>query len=152
MNLEAVFTGGDIAKQLPQDSKRFVSIDKAWVKLMAKAYDQRNVIGLCYGNDMLKFLQPLIEGLETCQRSLASYLESKRALFPRFYFVSDPVLLEILSQGSDPPAIQPYFQACFDSIDWVDFDEKDKKKIIGINAQVSLSSLSLSSLSLSSLS
>jgi len=152
MNLEAVFTGGDIAKQLPQDSKRFVSIDKAWVKLMAKAYDQRNVIGLCYGNDMLKFLQPLIEGLETCQRSLASYLESKRALFPRFYFVSDPVLLEILSQGSDPPAIQPYFQACFDSIDWVDFDEKDKKKIIGINAQVSLLSLSLLSLSLLSLS
>jgi len=136
MNLEAVFTGGDIAKQLPQDSKRFVSIDKTWVKLMAKAYDQRNVIGLCYANDMLKFLQPLIEGLETCQRSLASYLESKRALFPRFYFVSDPVLLEILSQGSDPPAIQPYFQACFDSIDWVDFDEKDKKKIIAINAQV----------------
>jgi dynein heavy chain len=136
MNLEAVFTGGDIAKQLPQDSKRFVNIDKSWVKLMSKAFDTRNVVGLCYANDMLKFLEPLIEGLETCQKSLASYLESKRALFPRFYFVSDPVLLEILSQGSDPPAIQPYFQACFDSIDWVDFDETNKKNIIQINAQI----------------
>lgn len=136
MNLEAVFTGGDIAKQLPQDSKRFVNIDKSWVKLMSKAFETRNVVGLCYANDMLKFLEPLIEGLETCQKSLASYLESKRALFPRFYFVSDPVLLEILSQGSDPPAIQPYFQACFDSIDWVDFDEVNKKHIIQINAQI----------------
>lgn len=136
MNLEAVFTGGDIAKQLPQDSKRFGSIDKAWVKLMGKAFETRNVVGLCYGNDMLEFLAPLIEGLETCQKSLASYLETKRALFPRFYFVSDPVLLEILSQGSDPPAIQPYFQACFDSVDWVDFDETNKKHIIQINAEV----------------
>lgn len=136
MNLEAVFTGGDIAKQLPQDSKRFVNIDKMWVKLMSKAFETRNVVNLCYNNDMLKYLEPLIEGLETCQKSLASYLESKRALFPRFYFVSDPVLLEILSQGSDPPAIQPYFQACFDSIDWVDFDEVNKKHIIQINAQI----------------
>ena len=102
MNLEAVFTGGDIAKQLPQDSKRFVAIDKAWIKMMAKSVETRNVVNLCYNNDMLKFLQPLIEGLETCQKSLASYLEAKRALFPRFYFVADPTLLEILSQGSEP--------------------------------------------------
>ena len=136
MNLEAVFAGGDIAKQLPQDSKRFVSIDKTWVKFMNKSVELRNVVGLCYANDMLQFLQPLIEGLETCQKSLASYLETKRSLFPRFYFVSDPVLLEILSQGSDPPAIQPFFQACFDSIDSVEFDPKDKKKILAIHAQV----------------
>lgn len=136
MNLEAVFTSGDIAKQLPQDFKRFVNIDKTWVKLMSKAFEQCNVVGLCYANDMLKFLQPMIEGLETCQKSLASYLETKRALFPRFYFVSDPVLLEVLSQGSDPPAIQPYFQACFDSIDFVDFDENDRHRILGINAMI----------------
>jgi len=136
MNLEAVFTGGDIAKQLPIDSKRFVAIDKTWIKLMTKAVENRNVVGLCYNNDMLKFLQPLIEGLEICQKSLASYLEQKRALFPRFYFVADPTLLEILSQGSDPPAIQPYFQACFDSVDFVTFDDVDKKKIIAINADL----------------
>jgi len=136
MNLEAVFTGGDIAKQLPQDSKRFVAIDKTWIKLMSKAVETRNVVGLCYNQEMLKFLQPLIEGLETCQKSLALYLEGKRALFPRFYFVADPTLLEILSQGSDPPAIQPYFQACFDSIDFVTFDDKDKKKITQINASL----------------
>jgi len=136
MNLEAVFTGGDIAKQLPQDSKRFVAIDKTWNKLMSKAVETRYVVGLCYNNDMLKFLAPLIEGLELCQKSLASYLEAKRALFPRFYFVADPTLLEILSQGSDPPAIQPYFQACFDSIDFVTFDEKNKKNIIKINASL----------------
>ena len=50
--------------------------------------------------------------------------EAKRSEFPRFYFVSDPTLLEILSLGSDPPSVVPHFQSgLFDSLSNVTFDK-----------------------------
>eukprot|EP00760_Papus_ankaliazontas_P006643 PhM_4_TR1311/c1_g1_i1/m.52782/K10408/DNAH; dynein heavy chain, axonemal len=117
MYLEAVFASGDIMKQLPQEAKRFNLIDKAWTRIMNKANEQRNVLDFCYENELLNGLPGLREQLEDCQRKLSAYLEQKRNLFPRFYFVSDGVLLEILSQASDPASIRKHLCSIFDGVD-----------------------------------
>eukprot|EP00931_Biecheleriopsis_adriatica_P081368 TRINITY_DN5469_c0_g1_i1.p1 TRINITY_DN5469_c0_g1~~TRINITY_DN5469_c0_g1_i1.p1 ORF type:complete len:4656 (-),score=1282.68 TRINITY_DN5469_c0_g1_i1:88-14055(-) len=128
-SLESVFTGGDIAKQMPMEAKKFQQIDKDWIKIMQKSAETKLVVPCCQ-NDMLKQMLPtLSEGLEKCQKSLESYLEGKRNKFPRFYFTSDPVLLKILSQGSDPESIQEDFEKLFDAINRVEFDKVDRKKI-----------------------
>ena len=137
MYLEAVFTSGDIAKQMPQEAKRFTSIDKNWEKIMQKAFETRNVIQYCFGNDVLKNLLPhLLEQLEVCQKALSGYLDQKRAAFPRFYFVSDANLLEILSQGSNPEAVQPHLPSVFDSVDSIEFDRIDNTKVIAFRSDV----------------
>ena len=94
-------------------------------QIVSFAGDTRNVLAVCYTSDLLRGLLPtLLEQLEMCQKSLTAYLETKRAEFPRFYFVSDPTLLEILSLGSDPPSVVPHFQSgLFDSLSGVTFDK-----------------------------
>lgn len=49
------------------------------------------------------------------------YLEDKRGSFPRFYFLSDGDLLEILSQTRNAQAVQPHLGKCFDAMVKVKF-------------------------------
>ena len=129
--MEAVFSGGDIVKQLPAEAKRFQNIDKNFMKIVQMATDTGTLVDVCNGNDVVKSMLPhLQEQLELCQKSLSAYLETKRGEFPRFYFVSDPTLLEILSLGSHPPSVVPHFMSgLFDSLADVQFDERDAAKI-----------------------
>lgn len=56
------------------------------------------------------------------QRALEIYMETKRHVFPRFYFISNDDLLDILVNANNPTLIQPHFKKCFDNINKIKFD------------------------------
>ena len=101
---------------------------------MQRAFEAKFVV-LCCGNELLRDTLPaLYAELEKCQKSLEGYLEQKRGKLPRFYFVSNPVLLLILSQGSDPLQMQPYVKV-FDSIDKV-HGKAGKNQVLQIQSSI----------------
>ena len=59
----------------------------------------------------------------------------KRQAFPRFYFLADDELLELLSRCRDTSAVQPHLRKCFDAVHSLDFGDGPASNTI--NAMVS---------------
>ena len=67
-------------------------------------------------NNLNENLQVYNETLDEIQKQLEKYLETKRQAFPRFYFLSNDELLEILAKSNDMEVIQQNLRTCFDNI------------------------------------
>lgn len=115
--LESIFmSGGDISKQLPSEYTLFASINNDFFKVMSAFSANPIARNCCLVDGLLEQISSMDERLEKIQKSLDSYLETKRMMFPRFYFVSDDDLLEILGQSKDPLAVQKHIKKCFEGI------------------------------------
>uniref|UniRef100_A0A9J8BJA1 Dynein, axonemal, heavy chain 6 n=1 Tax=Cyprinus carpio carpio TaxID=630221 RepID=A0A9J8BJA1_CYPCA len=113
--LESIFSAPDIQRQLPAESKMFLQVDKSWKEIMRKVNRLPNALRLL---DIFQNNNALLERIQKC---LEAYLESKRVIFPRFYFLSNDELLEILAQTRNPQAVQPHLRKCFDAISQLEF-------------------------------
>ncbi|CBY36332.1 unnamed protein product, partial [Oikopleura dioica] len=116
MYLENIFLGEDIRKQLPKESAEFDIINVDWKTLMTTLNGDKNARRGTHKDGLLEKLTTMNTKLEEIQKSLDMYLETKRQIFPRFYFLSNDDLLEILGQSKNPPAVQPHMNKCFDNI------------------------------------
>ena len=54
-------------------------------------------------------------------------MELKRGSFPRFYFLSDDELIDILANSTNLEVIQGYLKTCFDNIVRIDIEEIEIK-------------------------
>ena len=117
MYLESIFmAAGDINKQLPEEYVLFVAVNDGFKRVMTRVSKEPNAQRACKVPGMLDEVSEFDAKLEKIQKSLDQYLEKKRMLFPRFYFVSDDDLLEILGQSKEPQLVQKHVKKCFEGI------------------------------------
>jgi len=85
---------------------------------------------------MRENLTTMQDQLERCQKALADFLEEKRSAMPRFYFIGDDDLLEILGQAKNPVVIQAHLKKLFQGVNKVEFND-DKSAITAILSSAS---------------
>ncbi|KAF6265404.1 dynein heavy chain 6 [Scenedesmus sp. NREL 46B-D3] len=130
--LEPIFGSDDILQQMPNEGRKFKAVDATWRRLMEKLAKQSEVLIVTADEDLLKSLREANRLLEQVQKGLADYLETKRLAFPRFYFLSNDELLEILSETKDPARVQPYLRKIFEGIAALSFTQD-----LEVNAMIS---------------
>ena len=125
MYLEPIFSSPDILRQMPTEGRRFERVDRTWRKIMSIAKEDPSVMGIGRRDKLLGNFKENNKTLDLIQKGLADYLEIKRLVFPRFFFLSNDELLEILSQTKNPLAVQPHLSKCFEGINSGVFENYD---------------------------
>ncbi|XP_051482944.1 cytoplasmic dynein 2 heavy chain 1 isoform X1 [Apus apus] len=120
--LEPIFGRG----ALPKEQARFNRVDEDFRSIMSDIKSDNRITSLNTRTGIRNTLITIIDQLQRCQRSLNEYLEEKRSAFPRFYFIGDDDLLEILGQSTNPLVIQSHLKKLFAGINSVSFDEEFK--------------------------
>ncbi|KAJ0412743.1 hypothetical protein ATCC90586_002373 [Pythium insidiosum] len=123
MYLENIFSAPDIQRQLPDASKIFQHVDGSWKAIMRRTHDNPHVLTAGTFPGIKETLQSHNAHLDKIQKNLEDYLETKRMAFPRFYFLSNDELLEILAQSKNPQAVQPHLRKCFENLVRLDFGD-----------------------------
>ncbi|KAG9288876.1 hypothetical protein G9A89_001252 [Geosiphon pyriformis] len=112
--LEGIFSGSaDIKQLLPMETQRFTNINSEFLTVMKKVYKSPFVLDVLNLQNVQKSLERLAEMLGKIQKALGEYLERERSSFPRFYFVGDEDLLEIIGNSKDVVRIQKHFKKMF---------------------------------------
>lgn len=130
--LEGIFSGSvDIKHLLPVETSRFQSINSEFLTVMKKVYKSPFVMDVLNIPNIQKSLERLADLLSKIQKALGEYLERERASFPRFYFVGDEDLLEIIGNSKDILRIQKHFKKMFAGIATILLNE-DQTAILGM--------------------
>ncbi|KXZ48211.1 DHC-9 protein [Gonium pectorale] len=114
--LEPIFGAEEIMKQIPREGQAFRDMDSIWRRIMEKVRAQPLMMEVA---DMPGLLEDLIacnQSLDVVEKGLNDFLDMKKTAFPRFFFLSNDEVLEILSEAKDPLKVQPFVKKCFEAV------------------------------------
>ncbi|EUB64627.1 Dynein heavy chain 10, axonemal [Echinococcus granulosus] len=131
LHLETLFAGSDIHTRIPKEAEKFDKLNLIFKKTVEEATRNSYVRNWCLKSGRVEELQSIIAGFEICQKSLTTYLKTKRNVFPRFFFISDDELLMILG-ASEGDCAQEHIIKMFDNIICLELTRTDQGVLLAM--------------------
>ena len=115
--LHGIFgASAEIRHILAAESSRFQSISAEFLALVRRVQKSPFALDVANIPGVLRALERLNELLGKIQKSLGEYLERERMRFPRFYFVGDEDMLEIIGNARDVHAAARHLAKMFGGV------------------------------------
>ena len=129
--LQPIFESPDITKSIPHDAAIFAKADKSFKEIIRGLKESTNVKFICNKEGLLDKINEANVMLEQVEKGLNDYIEKKKTLFPRFYFLSNETLLKILSETKDLNRVKENLKNIFENIHNIELqDDKIILKMI----------------------
>ncbi|CAG9861035.1 unnamed protein product [Phyllotreta striolata] len=119
-----IFSSKDIVAQMPEEGNLFKDVNDIYKRYMDVVAREPRVYETAGGAGVMEIMEYCVELLEQINDGVINYLERKRLFFPRFFFLSNDEMLEILSETKDPQKVQPHLKKCFEAINTLQFNER----------------------------
>lgn len=132
--LEGVFgSSSEIKSSLPVESSRFNNISFEFISLLKKINSFNLVIEILSIEGIQETMEKFSETLMKTRKGLTDYLERQRERFPRFYFVGNEDLLELIGCGTDMTRINRHLKQMFSGIASIDYNN-EISSIVALNS------------------
>jgi len=113
--LENIFQSEDIRQQTKGDFNEFEKVNKKLNELMKNVNKNPKVKNFAK-REIFKELRKNNESMDQIQKNLEEFLENKRLDFPRFFFLSNDELLQILAAAQDIRKVEKHLNKIFENI------------------------------------
>ena len=121
--MEGMFAVEEIVRLLPNESALFKEVDNSWKSIMESINKDPRVLKTAGEEGMLEQLKKSLEIIVILDQGIAQYVDNKKLLFPRFFFLSNTEILRVLSETKDPTKVMPYCQKIFEGIQRLEFND-----------------------------
>jgi dynein heavy chain 1, cytosolic len=120
--LDGIFAGNtEVRAQLPQDTVKFDRTSRELLHILPRPRSSGELpevrASFFLEDEKLQAtLERLLSQLAAVQRALTSYLDTQRGRFPRFFFVGDDDLLEIMGNSKNPLFLNKHLKKMFTAL------------------------------------
>lgn len=92
-----IFTNNELKGLLPQQTSKFQMVKRRWVSLIKHTREDTNLFKVCSFPQLYEMLSENNKTLEAILSSLVKFIDTKRDLVPRLYFLSNDEVLSLIS-------------------------------------------------------